>query len=71
LVTFSASFAQPCRTTAVTWCCGETHEDIVSVVVCAKAGAAVAPTSAASRANVSFFMQFLPGKMDECVGAVV
>ncbi len=47
LVAFSTSVAQPCSTTLVRWCWGETHEDIVSVVVCASAGAAVmARTSA-------------------------
>src|SRR5215813_2059954 len=31
-VAFSTSFAQPCSTTAVRWCWGETHDDIVRVV---------------------------------------
>src|SRR5690348_12911982 len=39
LVAFSTSLAQPCRTVAVRWCCGDTQDDIVSVVVCAVAGA--------------------------------
>src|SRR5215470_3715418 len=41
-VAFSTSAAQPCRTLAVRWCCGETQDDIVSVVVCACAGGTAA-----------------------------
>ena len=42
-VAFSTSFAQPWSTTLVRWCCGDTHEDIVSVV-CASAGGAATRT---------------------------
>src|SRR5439155_7061217 len=42
-VAFSASLAQLCSR-RVTWCCGETHEDMVSVVVWACAGRAAART---------------------------
>jgi hypothetical protein len=49
LVTFSASLAQPCSTTAVMWCWGDTHDDIVSVVW-ARAGGAAASATAAMRA---------------------
>src|SRR5438034_578669 len=59
-VTFSTSFAQPCRTTAVMWCWGDTHEDIVSVVCASAGGAAVrTPASAASRSFVTCDMVIL------------
>src|SRR5262244_849418 len=51
LVAFSASVAQPCTTLAVRWCWGETHDDIVSVVVWARAGAAASMTSSAASRN--------------------
>ncbi len=47
-VAFSTSLAQPCSTTAVRWCWGETHDDIVSVVVCAIAGDTTAPIRASA-----------------------
>ena len=47
LVAFSTSLAQPCKTTAVRWCCGDTHDDMVSVVW-ATAGWATAMKLAAS-----------------------
>ena len=55
-VTLSASFAQPCSTTLVRWCCGDTHEDIVSVVW-ASAGWA-APMMLPTRATSTKFLTF-------------
>src|SRR5215813_10702648 len=51
LVAFSTSFAHPWSTTAVRWCWGDTHEDIVSVVVWARAGGAAARTRPARTAS--------------------
>ena len=54
-VAFSTSFAQPCSTVLVRWCWGDTHEDIVSVVVCASAGTAGNAMASAARTALSTF----------------
>ena len=56
LVAFSTSVAQPCSTLAVRWCCGDTHDDIVSVVLCAGAGGTAArPASSAAITSADTF----------------
>src|SRR5207302_9410072 len=63
-VAFSTSLAQPCRTLPVRRCCGDTHDDIVSVVVCAGADdtATSTPSAAAITDGIRFDMRSsIPG----------
>ncbi len=59
-VAFSTSFAQPWSTTAVRWCVGPTHDDMVSVVWASAGGAATRQAAAriVSRIAVSLCMLF-------------
>src|SRR5262245_22509586 len=52
LVAFSTSVAQPCSTTAVRWCWGDTHDDIVSVVWATAQGAAARLAISAASAKI-------------------